>query len=62
MTVKELREILNDYPDHTPVVVDSGVVSGTAVALELYPVETTLDDKVLLLQTDDSRRINFRDL
>lgn len=62
MTVKELREILNDYPDHTPVVVDSGVVSGIAVALELYPVETTLDDKVLLLQTDDSRRIKFTDL
>lgn len=64
LTVGELKKIIKDgnYSDDTPIVLDSYITNGEAVALQLYPVETTLDGGAILLVANPYETMGFEDL
>lgn len=64
MTVGELKKIIEDggYSDDTPIVLDSFITNGEAIALQLYPVETTLDGGAIMLQANPYETMGFEDL
>lgn len=52
MTVKEMKELLQDLPDDMVLLIMSDVVTDQAVAFKPYPVTTNLDEQAYLFQTD----------
>lgn len=64
MTVGKLKKLIEDagYSDDTPIVLESFITNGEAIALELYPVETTLDGGAILLQANPYEKMGFEDL
>lgn len=64
ITVGELKKIIEDggYSDDTPIVLESFITNGEAIALQLYPVETTLDNAVIMLEANPEERMGFENL
>lgn len=64
LTVGELKKIIKDgnYADDTPIVLDSYITNGEVVALQLYPVETTLDGGAILLTSNPYETMGYQDL
>lgn len=62
LTLGELRELTKDMDDRTAIMVVSEGAQNEALAVQLYPFETSLDRQgVLLLRPDVSNSITFSD-
>ena len=62
MSIKELRELIEDMPDDGVVMCSSPSMDNHALSVHLYPVETTLDSQdVLLLELGYSDSVRFSD-
>lgn len=64
LTVGELKQIIEDggYTDDTPIVLESFITQNEVVALELYPVETTLSNGVVLLRANPYETMGYQDI
>jgi hypothetical protein len=64
LTVGELKSIIEggNYSDDTPIVLDSYMTNGEAIALQLYPVETTIDGGAILLTSNPYESMGYEDL
>ena len=59
LTLGQFKELTKDLPDNTAIMVVSD--GDTALALDLYPFETTLDEqRVLLLNMSQSNYVRFK--
>lgn len=60
LSLGELRELTKDLPDDTAILINMG--QDTAVAVHIYPVETSLDSQgVFLLDFDPYNSVTFVD-
>lgn len=64
LTVGELKQIIEEggYSDDTPIVLESFITQNEVVALELYPVETTLGNYVVLLRANPYETMGYHDI
>lgn len=64
LTVGELKQVIEDgsYTDDTPIVLESFITQNEVVALELYPVETTLSDGAVLLRANPYETMGYQDI
>ena len=64
LTVGELKQIIEDggYTDDTPIVLESFITQNEVVALELYPVETTLSNGAVLLRANPYETMGYQDI
>lgn len=59
LTLGQFKELTKDLPDNTAIMVVSG--GDTALALDSYPFETSLDEqRVLLLDMSQSNYVRFK--
>lgn len=62
LTLGELRELTKDMDDRTAIMIVAESAQNEALAVKLYPFETSLDRQgVLLLRPDVSDSITFSD-
>lgn len=64
LTVGELKQIIEEggYSDDTPIVLESFITQNEVVALELYPVETTLSNGAVLLRANPYETMGYQDI
>lgn len=64
LTVGELKQIIEEggYSDDTPIVLESFITQDEVVALEPYPVETTLGNYALLLKANPYETMGYHDI
>lgn len=64
LTVGELKQIIEDggYTDDTPIVLESFITQNEVVALEPYPVETTLSNGAVLLRANPYETMGYQDI
>ena len=64
LTVGELKQIIENggYTDDTPIVLESFISQNEVVALELYPVETTLSNGAVLLRANPYETMGYQDI
>lgn len=64
LTVGELKQIIEEggYSDDTPIVLESFIARNEVVALELYPVETTLSNGAVLLRANPYETMGYHDI
>ena len=59
LTLGQFKELTKDLPDNTAIMVVSG--GDTALALGIYPFETSLDEqRVLLLDMSVTDHVTFK--
>ena len=62
LTLGELRELTKDMDDRVAIMVVAESAQNEALAVQLYPFETSLDRQgVLLLRADVSKSVTFSD-
>lgn len=64
ITLGQLKKLADErgYSDDTPLVLESFISPNEVVALDFYPVETSLTDGVIMLVANPYETMGFKDL
>jgi len=64
LTLGQLKKLADEcgYSDDTPLVLESFISPNEVVALDFYPVETSLTDGVIMLVANPYETMGFKDL